>query len=254
MTATQPGSSVAVAGALDRQTLFEQLASAIEHQILSGELKPGDRMPAEGALATQYGVSRPVVREALARLGERGLIETLNGNGTFVRHPDDNDLFEVLLRHLRLSGSGVEAATNLYEARVAVETMTARLAATRASDEELAEICSHLDRMRTHQEAETDWVNADLAFHQSLAAAAHNPFLVTLLRPLIHLIEDSIRVGHRSRDAVSRGLGGHERIFAALLAHDQEEAAAAVRDHLMDSQQPVIDILRRVRPNEPEED
>lgn len=252
MTARQPASNAALT--LDRQTLFAQLASAIEEHILSGELKPGDRMPSEGSLATQYGVSRPVVREALARLRERRLIETLNGNGTFVRHPDDNDLFEVLLRHLRLTGTGAEAVKNLYEARVAVETMTAQLAATKATEEELAEIEGHLDRMRAHQEAETDWVSADLAFHESMAAAAHNPFLVTLLRPLIQLIEDSIRVGHRNPQAVSRGLGGHERIFAALSAHDPDEAAAAVRDHLTDSQQPVIDIVRRAQPADHGED
>jgi len=252
MTAVQPVSNAI--SALDRQTLFEQLATVIEQAILSGELKPGDRMPSEGSLATQYAISRPVVREALARLRERRLIETLNGNGTFVRHPDDNDLFDVLLRHLRLSGTGTEAVKNLYEARIAVETMTARLAATRASEDELAEINGHLDRMRAHPKAETDWVSADLAFHKSMAAAAHNPFLVTLLRPLIQLIEDSIRLGHRSPQAVSRGLGGHERIFAALSAHHPDEAAAAVRDHLTDSQQPVIEALHRAQPMELTED
>jgi len=244
MTAVEAGS---LASKLGRQGLFEQLAAAIEEQIVARELRPGDRMPSEGTLASQYGVSRAVVREAFARLRERHLIETVNGNGTFVRHPDDNDLVEVLLRHLRLTG-GAEAIGNLYEARVAVETMTAQLAAVRASDGELAEIESHLDRMRAHQDAETDWVSADLGFHQAMAQATHNPFLVTLLRPMIELIEDSIRVGHRDPDAVSRGLSGHERIYAALVARDPDAAAVALRAHLMDSQAPLIDVVRRSEP------
>ena len=245
-TSCMTGSSLAnnSATALDRHTLFEQLAAVIETRIVSGELKPGHRMPSEGALASQYGVSRPVVREALARLRERSLIETVNGSGTFVRHPNEDDLHEVILRHLRLTGTDAGAVRDLYEARIAVEVMTARLAATRATDEEFAEIEGHLERMRAHQDAEKDWVSADLAFHEAMAEASHNPFLVTLLRPMIQLIEDSIRAGHRrSPEAVARGLSAHERILEALRVHDPDRAAVAIREHLSDSQRPVLEFL-----------
>jgi DNA-binding FadR family transcriptional regulator len=240
------------AGTLDRQTLFEQLAAVIETRIVSGELKPGHRMPSEGALATQYGVSRPVVREALAKLRERGLIETFNGSGTFVRHPNDDDLHEVILRHLRLIGTNADAVRDLYEARIAVEVMTAQLAATRASEEELAEIEGHLERMRESRDAERAWVSADLAFHEAMAEASHNPFLVTLLRPLIQLIEDSIRAGHRSSEAVARGLAAHQRILEALKDHDPDSAALAIREHLSDSQQPVLEFLGERPDDDPE--
>lgn len=242
MTAIRLGDESSAAS-LDRNTLFAQLASVIEARIVSGELKPGYRMPSEGALATQYGVSRPVVREALAKLRERGLIETVNGSGTFVRHPNDDDLHDVILRHLRLIGTSADAVRDLYEARIAVEVMTAQLAATRATEEELAEIEGHLLRMRAHQNAEKDWVSADLSFHKAMAAASHNPFLVTLLKPLVQLIEDSIRAGHRSPEAVARGLGAHERILESLKLHDPDGAGLAIREHLLDSQQPVLEVL-----------
>jgi DNA-binding FadR family transcriptional regulator len=231
------------ADSLDRHTLFEQLAQVLETRIVSGELKPGHRMPSEGALATQYGVSRPVVREALAKLRERGLIETLNGNGTFVRHPNDDDLHEVILRHLRLIGPYHDAVRDLYEARIAVEVMTAQLAATRATDEQLLEIEGHLDRMRANEDAEKDWVSADLAFHEAMAEASHNPFLVMLLKPLILLIEDTIRAGHRSPEAVAGGLSAHARILDALKLHKPDAAAVAIREHLCDSERPVLELL-----------
>lgn len=245
---------------LERQMLFEQLAATLEDQILSGELEAGDRLPAEGALAERYGVSRPVVREALGRLRERHLIETRNGNGTFVRHPEAEDLTGVLLRHLRLASPGPQAIANLYEARVAVETMTARLAAQRATDEDLAEMRVHLTTMRDHQTAEGDWTKADLAFHQALAQASHNPFLPIMLQPLTQLIEGSIRASHRDPAAVRTGLEAHERIWQALCDRDPELAAEAVRSHLADSKQRLMAALsdqqhdEAERPNEEGQD
>lgn len=245
--------SVEQVSQLSRNMLFEQLAATLERRILAGELKPGDRLPSEGGLATQYGVSRPVVREALARLRERHLIETLNGNGTFIRHPDANDLSDVLLRHLRLASSGPQAVEHIYEARVAVESMTAQLAATRASEEDLAEMRAQIATMRDHQTAETDWTRADLAFHQTMARATHNPLLATLLRPLTQVIEDSIRSGHHDPAAVQLGLEGHERIMRALEARDPDAAVAAVRGHLADSRQRRIDMLGEAQPDTDEE-
>jgi GntR family transcriptional repressor for pyruvate dehydrogenase complex len=224
--------------------LFEQLASTIEDLILAGQLKPGERLPSEGALAARYGVSRPVVREALARLRVRRLIETQNGTGTFVRHPEPKDLTETLMRHLQLASTGSQAVANLYEARLAVELMSAQLAATRATEEELEEIHSHLQTMRDRQTAESDWTRADLAFHQAVAQAAHNPFLLTFLHPLTTVIEDISRSGHRDPTAVRRGLKAHERIWAALKARDGEAAAAAMRDHLDDSRNRLEETLR----------
>jgi GntR family transcriptional repressor for pyruvate dehydrogenase complex len=80
--------------------LFEQVASQLEGLILTGKIEVGAKLPPEGVLASQFGVSRPVVREALAQLRERGLTETVNGSGTYVRRPDSEGLTDVLLRHL----------------------------------------------------------------------------------------------------------------------------------------------------------
>src|SRR6266508_6371268 len=107
---------------LQRLSLFEALADQIEEWILSGQLEPGAKFPSEDSLRRQFAVSRPVVREALARLRERGLIETVNGRGTFVKHPDADHLTDVLVRHLRVTSDDGGSVAKVYEARVAVET------------------------------------------------------------------------------------------------------------------------------------
>ena len=130
---------------LPRLALFEALASDLEEWILSGRLESGAKLPSEETLAGRFGVSRPVVREALARLRERGLIETVNGSGTFVKPPDAGHLTDAFLRHLRV-GSRASIA-KAYEARIAIEAATARLAAERATR---AGSCCHPRAARGH--------------------------------------------------------------------------------------------------------
>src|SRR3954466_6053829 len=109
---------------LPRTTLIETLVARMEEEILSGRLALDARLPSEGALSSAFGVSRPVVREALARLRERGLVETLNGNGTFVRRPDAEHLTDAFVRHIRGAGEDGDEITALYEARTAIELTT----------------------------------------------------------------------------------------------------------------------------------
>src|ERR1700722_7150313 len=222
---------------LQRQTLFEALASEVEEWILSGQLEPGAKLPSEEALRLRFGVSRPVVREAFARLRERGLIETINGSGTFVRHPDADHLTDALVRHLRVAGrDGGSVVGKAYEARIAIEAMTACLAAERATAQDLELIAARLEEMRSERSDLHGWTRADLGFPLAVAGASHNPFLLTLLAPLVKVIERVIVAGFRSPHAVESGLQAHERIWARIEARDRGGAEAAMREHLADSQ------------------
>src|SRR5579884_1233167 len=184
---------------LQRLSLLEALVAQIEDWILSGALEPGAKLPSEDSLSRQFGVSRPVVREALAQLRERGLLETVSGSGTFVKRPDADHLTEAVLRHLRVAAGGSESIAKVYEARLALESTTARLAAERANDHDLAEIQARLEEMRAAAKDEQKWVAADLGFHVGVAEASHNPFLATLLAPLVRVIEQTIAESFRSR-------------------------------------------------------
>jgi len=222
---------------LQRLSLFEALAAQIEEWILSGSMEAGAKLPSEESLSRQFGVSRPVVREALAQLRERGLIETLSGSGTFVKRPDADHLTDAVLRHLRVAAGETESIAKVYEARLALESTTARLAAERATEHDLAEIEARLETMRTAARDVERWTAADLGFHVAVAEASHNPFLSTLLAPLVKVIEHGIiETFVRSRAAVRAGLEAHERVAEHVRAGDAAGAEQAMREHLADSE------------------
>jgi GntR family transcriptional repressor for pyruvate dehydrogenase complex len=222
---------------LQRLSLLEALAAQIEEWILSGALEAGAKLPSEDSLSRQFGVSRPVVREALAQLRERGLIETMSGSGTFVKRPDADHLTEAVLRHLRVAAGGTESIAKVYEARLAIESTTARLAAERATEHDLSQIEARLEAMRAAARDVQLWTASDLGFHVAVAEASHNPFLSTLLAPLVKVIEHGIvETFMRSRPAVRAGLRAHERICESIRRHDAAGAEEAMREHLADSE------------------
>jgi GntR family transcriptional regulator, transcriptional repressor for pyruvate dehydrogenase complex len=236
---------------LQRLTLFESLAAQIEEWILSGQLEAGAKFPSEETLRRQFGVSRPVVREALARLRERGLIETVNGSGTFVKHPDADHLTDAMVRHLRIASGDIGSVAKVYEARIAIETATARLAAVRATEHDLEQIAARLEAMRSEQADVRRWTAADLGFHLAVAGASHNPFLSTLLAPLVKVIERGIIESFRSRAAVEAGLRAHSAVWERIRARDEAGAENAMREHLADSERR-LSWARSRRTKEPE--
>ncbi|HXW81728.1 MAG TPA: FadR/GntR family transcriptional regulator [Acidimicrobiales bacterium] len=219
-----------------RSVLFEQVASQLEGLILAGKVAVGAKLPPEGALAAQFGVSRPVIREALAQLRDRGLTETINGSGTYARQPDSEHLTEVLLRHLHFGElAAPEVVESLYEARTAVEVMAARLAASRVLDADLHLISSRFEEMKTARHDPSAWIKADMGFHLAVVDAAHNPFLRAFLKPMTRIIEQSMSESWRDPKAVRAGLLAHQAICDAIIDHDEDMAAKAMLDHLEDS-------------------
>ena len=219
-----------------RSALFEQVASQLEGLILAGKVAVGSKLPPEGALAAQFGVSRPVIREALAQLRDRGLTETVNGSGTYVRQPDSEHLTEVLLRHLHFRElAAPQVVESLYEARIAVEVMAARLAANRVLDADLRLISARFQEMKTARHDPAAWIAADMGFHLAVVDAAHSPFLRAFLMPMTRIIEQSMSESWRDPKAVRAGLLAHQAICDAIVGHDQERAAEAMLDHLEDS-------------------
>jgi GntR family transcriptional repressor for pyruvate dehydrogenase complex len=221
---------------LERANLFETLAEGIEELILSGKLENDARLPSEEAIAKQYGVSRPVVREALARLRDRGLVTTITGRGTFVEQANTSALSDAFLRHLRREAVDSESIRNLYEARIAIECMTASLASARSTADDRQQIRKHLDAMYEARGDTRRWTSADIHFHLAVAATSRNPFLLALLDPLGKAIERTIRETFRTPEAVERALKAHEAVLHAIEAGDGKAAEEAMRQHLLDSQ------------------
>ncbi|HJY69104.1 MAG TPA: GntR family transcriptional regulator, partial [Streptosporangiaceae bacterium] len=103
-----------------KRSLVERLVAEVRGQITAGRLAEGQQLPTEARMAAEFGVSRPLLREALAELRAEGFVETVNGRGTFVRHPSEADLADAFVRQLQLSGDPELTADHLYEARQAI--------------------------------------------------------------------------------------------------------------------------------------
>jgi GntR family transcriptional repressor for pyruvate dehydrogenase complex len=215
--------------------LADQIVRALQARIDSGELAPGARLPTEHALGERFGVSRAVVREAIARLKADGYVATRQGAGAFVAGQPGHASF-------RLPSEGqLDAAElgQLFELREAVEVATARLAAARRTRADLARIRRALDDVSRAIDDGTDGVAADGAFHRAIAAAAHSAHLQRFVEFLgFHFAETRrpswTEAGRRSRrpQAAQRE---HDRIYAAIERGDPRGAERAAAEHLRGS-------------------
>jgi GntR family transcriptional repressor for pyruvate dehydrogenase complex len=144
--------------------------------ILGGQLRPGDRLPSESELATSFGVSRSVVREALKVLASSGLVTSVRGRdgGTFVVHVAGDAAAQSLAEtlHLMLDLERINL-TEVVEARRMVESACARLAAERRTGDDLEAMVRVLEQA-SRDISDQEWLDLDVAFHNAEAAAAHN--------------------------------------------------------------------------------
>lgn len=209
--------------------LVEQM---VEH-FDSGHYAVGEKLPSESTLAAELGVSRPLVREMLARLRERGYIETLNGRGSFVRPPRSEPMLQLMLDHIAIGTRGDYSADDLYAVRRMIETETVRIAAKVATDEDLAELERLVEEMQAAEEDPERYTVGDTNFHLAIARATHNPLFPAMLSPLIDVVVRGIYDSVSTfREGMRGGNKGHRAILTALLARDPDAAAAAISDHL----------------------
>lgn len=221
--------------------LPELVADQIETAIVSGDFEIDSQLPSEQQLASQFDVSRNVVREAFKYLQERGLIAIVNGSGAYVSRPSAAPTSSALGRYIRLLGAHEQLAAHeslgaLYEARRIFEGENARLAARRAQPEDIERLEACLNRMSAGADHVETWTQADLDFHLAIAQATHNPFLSVLLEPLVDQLRGVIAEGYRMSGAVERGFAAHVRLTQAIKAQDAEAAYQAIIDHLKDSE------------------
>jgi len=225
---------------IPRTRLYETVAEEIENAILDGHYEAGSRLPSEQILADQFEVSRNVVREALKVLQERGLVEVVDGSGSFVSLPNHLASSNALGRYIRMMGvtSAIDA---LYETRRALEGFNARLAAKRATQDQIQVVEECLKQMQENTESGNRWTNADLDFHLAIAKATNNPFQAILLEPLIDQLREVIAEGFGSPGAKGAGLSAHIRLLNCIRSHDAEGAYRAMVEHLDFSEKTIME-------------
>jgi DNA-binding FadR family transcriptional regulator len=212
-----------------------EISRRIEEAIRLGRYKPGQRLPTEAALASSFGVSRNVVREAIARLRSDGLVRTRQGLGAFVEELRDKPGFRIAPDSL----SEPVALRHLYELRLELEAGAAALAAIRHSKKELDRIAAALNLLAAALERDELGVEANFAFHRAIADAARNPYFCELLDYLALQIGRGVTLVRRrpgeDRRTIKEVHGEHAAIFEAIAARDMVVARDAMRVHLTET-------------------
>lgn len=237
-----PGNVVALPlGRGERVRLSDQLYGRIFERIVTGELAVGAQLPSENEICEKFGVSRPVVREALLRLKADGLVATQQGRGSFVVHQP--------VERVRSFAQAQDVAGYLrcLEVRIALEGDAARLAALRRTDEQLEAIEGAFRRL--HEADGRLDADEDLAFHARIAEASGNAFYLDVLDAIhesivgfMRLTLNLTRTGTKQR--AQRVLDEHAAIVAAIREQDPERARVAMQFHLGQARQRLIDRSR----------
>ncbi|MFC0400249.1 FadR/GntR family transcriptional regulator [Paraburkholderia rhizosphaerae] len=220
-------------GTFDAGTLGERVAEKLLAKIRSDGLAPGTRLPSEHAMAQHFGVSRTVMREAIALLKADGLLTTRKGSGAFVAQTG----FPRAAKGDPLTEQSVQSLLNLTEVRRGLEAEIAALAAVRRTPGQLAEIEHALRRVEDAMRAGGDGVEEDVQFHLRIAEATGNPYWVRFVEMFAQQIRLAVKVTRaneaRREDFANQVREEHEKIVAAIVAGDPDAARAAAGDHML---------------------
>jgi GntR family transcriptional repressor for pyruvate dehydrogenase complex len=216
---------------MTEERLADRAYTAIVRIIIDDGLAIGDRLPAEAQLAATFGMSRTIVREALARLASDGIVQARRGAGSYVtRRPSER-----LGTHMSMDGLATTLGT--YEVRFVLEAEAARLAAQRRSNRQLEDIERALEALRTALLSNAPAHDEDWLLHRAIAEATAN---AAFLPVFDHLGEDVMRILRagvdisRSRppEVIKAMMDEHDAIVDAIRTQDADGAALAMRWHL----------------------
>ncbi|MCX8998180.1 FadR family transcriptional regulator [Rhizobiaceae bacterium BDR2-2] len=232
-----------------RRSLADGVFERMQKAIKSGAYRPEERLPTEHDLAAEFEVSRPIVREALRRLREQGLIYSRQGAGSFVRAIG-------LKEPLGFSPlQNVSDLLNCYEFRMTMEPAAAACAAERHDEATLRNIANALEMMRDATNRQSHREDADFLFHLAIAKASENPYFSTAMEALKAHIAVGMRFHGASVKREATGLARvfeeHAAIFAAIQARDGARARDLMRDHLLGSRERLFE---RRRPDDGDDD
>jgi GntR family transcriptional repressor for pyruvate dehydrogenase complex len=214
---------------LRRTPLYQRVMQQIQHLIVTGELKPGDKLPSEAELCEQFGVSRTVIREATRSLVERGLLSAEPGRGTFVTEISCEDVWASFGLFVKASDISIK---NLAEIRELLEVKIAELAAERATQEDIVKLEQAIEEMEQNIESVEAFIRSDLGFHVALAEATRNAMFLCLIGFVVEEIQDVRRTSALGLAQAKTAQNHHRAILKCVEARDGEGAADAMRHHL----------------------
>ncbi len=215
-----------------------RLASELRERILRGDIRDGERLPAERRMADSHGLARGTVREALRLLEQGGLIARRRGSGSYVTSPAEHEAGE------RDDVAEITSPLQLLEVRLALEAQMVRLAARNMTARDIAgleEALSHMEGAERDEETFSHW---DKIFHLRIAEGTRNPLMITIYGQINHVRThdrwQSVKGAILTPTRIREYNGHHREVFDAIRRRDPETAVARMNTHLLLAQQDLL--------------
>jgi GntR family transcriptional repressor for pyruvate dehydrogenase complex len=214
---------------IKKTRIAEEVADRIRELMLDGTFPAGDPLPSERHLAERFGVSRGSIRDALRTLETIGLVETRHGQGTF---PLELSVDRLVAPLASVMSYRADLQDELLDVRRMFEPAVARVAALRATDEDMADLQRILDAQRQKLKMGQSAISEDTAFHAILARATRNRVIMSIMATLNDLLVESRTNSLLQKGRPVRSMDGHEAVVAALRRRDAEGASQAMYNHI----------------------
>ncbi len=213
--------------------------------IIAGRLTAGERLPPEGQLATEFGVSRLTMREAVRLLQAQGVIVQVPGSRHRIAPVSEWTGMDAVVRHARSAGQRRTSSLELLEVRMMIESGAAQLAAERRTGAHLAGLEDALARMEQHHEAgELDaFVAADLEFHDVVLHAADNRILVAALLPLTSMLTETRAETSQVPEIRQHAIDEHRKVLEAIRAGVPSAARDAMASHMVQTRDDLLSLV-----------
>jgi GntR family transcriptional regulator, transcriptional repressor for pyruvate dehydrogenase complex len=204
---------------------------------VDGKLKVGDKLPSTKEMSESFGVGRSTTREALSALKAMGLIEIRQGGGCRVINNAPTSTTDISLPELDSLRMNRSTLLELLEARQSLEVSNAAIAATKRTDQDLAEFAALIQEMEGSVGHDLEGERTDLLFHLTLARATHNSIMLRLFESIANQLETAIREIRRvelysNQRVAERLYREHLAIYEAVRNQDSELAALTMKQHL----------------------
>jgi GntR family transcriptional repressor for pyruvate dehydrogenase complex len=237
-----------------QRRLSDDIVEQLEGMILEGTLKSGERLPAERALAEQFGVSRPSLREAIQKLAAKGLLTSRQGGGNYVVESLGSTFSDPLLHLLE---NNPEAQRDLLEFRQTLEASCAYYAALRATEVDRERLTAAFEELqdcytRSDEVSRAEEGAADARFHLAIAEASHNAVLLHTIRGLFDLLKRNVvtNIGGmyqqrtETRDML---INQHRDLYLAIIEGRAEQAREVSTRHLLYVQEVLEEVRQEVQ-------
>lgn len=227
--------------------IYEEVAEVILDMIKAGDLKPGDKLDSVQQLAENFQVGRSAVREALSALRAMGLVEMHQGEGTYVREFNSNMLKLPVQIAVLMKKDDVK---NLLEVRRILEVGAVEAAASRRTEEHLAEIKEALEQMKNANDEELG-EEADFRFHMAIARASQNDLLISLMNNVSEMMVTTMRETRRlwlysEKSTLGRLTLEHDSIYEAIEQRDGARAQSLLLQHLQSVEEVLMEYFQKI--------